>query len=335
MTTLLLTHDPVALDLYYGARALDGLRSLGCTLRLHDGHDPLSGNALIEAADDVDIIISYRGSPGEAAVFDRLPNLAAFMRCAVDIRNVDVDAASRHGILVSKASPGFAASVSELVIGQIIDLARGITKAATCYHQDQVPEATMGLQLAGSTIGIVGYGEIGRHLASLAQALGMAVLVADPYVTVDDDGVRQLALIDLLARADIVVCLVVANEETENLFDAEAFSAMKPGAFFINPSRGNLVDEAALRTALDRGRIKGAALDVGRARDQMPTPSLAAHPKVIATPHVGGLTPAAIEAQSLETVDQVKALLDGRVPDGAVNAAAAHRLERFGIRVSG
>jgi D-3-phosphoglycerate dehydrogenase len=102
---------------------------------------------------------------------------------------------------------------------------------------------------------------------------------------------------------------------------------MKRGALFLNPSRGNLVDEAALLAALEGGQIAGAAIDVGRAPDQMPSPALAAHPKVIATPHVGGLTPAAIEHQSLETVAQAAEILAGRAPQGTVNADAASRLK--------
>ena len=111
---------------------------------------------------------------------------------------------------------------------------------------------------------------------------------------------------------------------------AAAFAAMKPSAFFINASRGNLVDDAALLQALDDGRIAGAALDVGRAPDQMPSPGLARHPRVIATPHIGGLTLPAIEHQSMETVRQVADLVAGRVPTGAVNGARAQRMrERF------
>ena len=104
---------------------------------------------------------------------------------------------------------------------------------------------------------------------------------------------------------------------------------MKTGAFFINVSRGNLVDEAALARALDSGHIAGAALDVGRDPDQMPTPALARHEKVIATPHVGGLTPQAAEHQALETVAQVAEIVKGRAPTGAVNIPQASRLERL------
>ena len=104
---------------------------------------------------------------------------------------------------------------------------------------------------------------------------------------------------------------------------------MKPGAYFINASRGNLVDDDALRAALDSGRLAGCALDVGRAPDQMPMPDLARHPQVIATPHTAGLTLPAIEHQSLETVAQVAEIIKGRAPKGAVNAEQATRLARL------
>ena len=122
------------------------------------------------------------------------------------------------------------------------------------------------------------------------------------------------------AASDYVVCLAVANEQTENLIGQAALARMQPHAFFINLSRGNLVDEAALTAALRENRIAGAAMDVGRALDQMPTPELAKLPNVIATPHIGGLTPPAIESQSLETVRQVEKIIAGEVPVGAVNA---------------
>ncbi len=108
--------------------------------------------------------------------------------------------------------------------------------------------------------------------------------------------------------------------KTENLIGQAALARMQPHAFFINLSRGNLVDEAALAAALREKRIAGAAMDVGRALDQMPTPELAQLPDVIATPHIGGLTPPAIESQSLETVRQVEKIIAGEIPVGAVNA---------------
>ncbi len=326
-----LTHTADALENYYGPRALAALREVA-EVRLNQTGRHLAGRELAEAAAGCQAIVSYRQSPGEAVTFGHAPDLVAFLRCAVDIRNVDVEAASAAGVLVTRATPGFIPSVAELVLGQMVDLARGIGAAAASYHRGEVPVARMGRQLNGSTLGIIGYGAIARYLAPLGLALGMRVLVTDPFAKVENPRIEQVGQDRLLAESDFIVCLAVADEQTENLLNAAAFSRMKRGAFFLNPSRGNLVDEAALRAALDSGHLAGCAMDVGRAPDQMPMPELAAHPKVIATPHTGGLTPAAIEHQAFDTVRQVTALAEGRLPDHTVNAGKAHRLSRLGIK---
>lgn len=328
MARIFLTHPAQARHLYYGDQALAGLRALG-EVRLNETGRELSTPELIEAARDCELIVSYRQTPGEAALFQGLPGLVAFSRCAIDIRNVDVPAAGAQGILVTQASAGFIPAVAEWVIGAMLDLCRGISTSTEAYHAGQVPVAPMGRELRGATLGVIGYGQISRYLCPLGLALGMRVLVSDPYAQVKEPGITQVALPQLLAEADQVVCLAVANEETENLMNAQAFARMKPTAFFINPSRGNLVDEAALLQALESGQLAGCALDVGRAPDQMPTPALARHPRVIATPHVGGLTPQAIEHQALETVAQAAEILAGRAPKGAVNTAQATRLARL------
>jgi D-3-phosphoglycerate dehydrogenase / 2-oxoglutarate reductase len=304
---------------YYGERSLNGLRALA-QIVLHEGDDALDASGLIEAARDVDIIVADRLTEGRGEIFPYLPKLRAFVRCAVDIRNIDVEAASAAGVLVTRAGPGFVQSVAELALGFLVDLSRGISRATADYHAGRMPEVLMGRQLAGSSIGIIGFGSIGRYLAPLVRSLGMTVLVADPFVTIADADIQHVSLEDLLERSDYVVCLAVANENTENLIGQAALARMQPHAFFINLSRGNLVDEAALTAALRENRIAGAAIDVGRARDQMPTPELAQLRNVIATPHIGGLTPPAIESQSLETVRQVQAIINGGVPPGAVNA---------------
>jgi D-3-phosphoglycerate dehydrogenase len=313
---ILLTHSPEALELYYGPRAVAGLKEVG-DVQLHRGSTPLEGENLVKAATDCDLIVSYRQSPGPAALFERLPKLKAFLRCAIDIRNVDVAAASKAGVLVTQASAGFVTSVSELVIGLLVDLSRGITRSTIEYRSGHVPGATMGKELKGSTLGVIGYGAIGREVVRVARALGMRVLISDPYVK----DVEQTPFDELLKESDYVVPLAVATPETENFMNRSSFAKMKRGAFFINVSRGNLVDEAALEAALDSGQIAGCAMDVGRAPDQMPTPRLAARPDVIATPHTAGLTVPAIEHQSLETVAQAGEIVRGRVPKGAVNAA--------------
>jgi D-3-phosphoglycerate dehydrogenase len=315
---VLLAHTPQMRRQYYGERSLGGLRAVA-DVKLHEGDDALDAAHLIDAAQDVDIIVADRLTEGRGEIFAKLPKLRAMVRCAVDIRNIDVAAASAAGVLVTRAGPGFIQSVTELALGFMVDLSRGVSRATADYHAGRKPEVAMGRQLAGSSLGIIGYGSIGRNLAGIAKALGMRVLVADPFAAVDDAGIEHLPLDDLLARSDYVVCLAVANEQTENLIGAAALARMQRHAFFINLSRGNLVEEAALAAALRENRIAGAAMDVGRALDQMPTPELARLPNVIATPHIGGLTPPAIESQSLETVRQVGAIIKGEVPVGAVN----------------
>ena len=312
---ILLTHSPEALANYYGERALAGLRALG-EVKLNEKKNALEGEALIAAATGCDLIVSYRQSPGPAQAFERLPKLIAFLRCAIDLRNVDVPAASRAGVLVTQASAGFITSVAEQVFGFMIDLSRRVTDYSSSYRSRKVPEATMGRELRGSMLGVIGYGAIGREVARIGKALGMRVLVYDPYVT----NIKTDSLEKLLSESDYVVPLAVATPETENLMNAAAFAKMKKGAYFINVSRGNLVDEAALEAALDSGHLAGCAMDVGRAPDQMPTPRLAARPDVIATPHAAGLTLPAIEHQSLETVAQAAQIVKGKAPKGAVNA---------------
>ena len=310
---ILLTHSPKALANYYGERALAGLRAVG-EVELNEG-ETLEGDALIAAARDCALVVSYRQSPAPAALFERLPRLVAFLRCAIDIRNVDVAAASRAGVLVTHASAGFVTAVAEQVFGFMIDLSRGISRYSGLYHRNSVPEAGMGRELKGSTLGVIGYGAIGREVARIGKALGMRVLVSDPYVK----DVEHTPFDELLRESDYVVPLAAATPETENLIGKSALEKMKRGAFLINCSRGNLVDEAALEAALDSGQLGGCAMDVGRAPDQMPTPRLAARADVIATPHSAGLTLPAIEHQSLETVAQAAEIVRKRIPRGAVN----------------
>lgn len=317
---ILLTHANAMRRQYYGERALAALRALG-EVRLHEHDEPLEPAGLIAAAQGIDVIVSDRMTIGPAEVFAGLPGLKAFLRVAVDIRNIDVDAASKAGVLVTRANPGFMQSVSEMALGYMIDLSRDITPSVMAYRAGRQPEIRMGRQLAGSTVGIIGFGSIGRCLADLTAKIGMRVLIHDPYATVADGRFAQVDLDTLLAESHYVVCLVVANDATENLMDASVFGRMRRDAVFLNLSRGNLVNDADLVAALREGRIAGAAMDVGRAPDQMPMPEIAALPNVIATPHTAGLTPPAIEAQAFDTVGQVAALAKGEVPPGAVNAA--------------
>ena len=328
MTRVFVTHPADKQEQYFGTKATNALRAIA---EPHFNPEPrdLSTEELIAAASGCAALIAYRQTPGPEALFRNLPDLVAFIRCAVDIRTVDVEAASAQGVLVTQASPGYAPAVSEWIIAVMVDLARGISRYAEAYHGHAPLAPFMGRELRGSTLGVIGFGHIGRTLTELSLAFGMHVLVTTPRPVPPRQGVRQVPLAELLAGADFVVCLAPANAETHNLMNAPAFAAMKPGAFFINAARGELVDDSALLQALDSGHLAGCALDVGRAPDQMPTLALAQHPRVLAAPHIGGLTLPAIEHQAMETVQQVADLVQGRVPAGAVNLQHASRLQAF------
>jgi D-3-phosphoglycerate dehydrogenase len=262
MPRIFLTHAPDMLRNYYGERALAGLRKLA-EVRTNQTGVVLDAAALASAARGCEVVVSDRQTAAPAEFFRQADDVAAFLRCAVDIRNIDVDAASAAGVLVTRAGPGFAASVAEMAVGMMVDLSRGVSGAVLAYRAGRAPEVKMGRQLKGSTLGIIGYGAIGRYLAPLGLALGMRVLVADPYQSVENPAFIKVELARLLAESDFVVCLALASEETENLMNGGAFARMKRSAFFINLSRGNLVDETALSRALDAGQIAGAAMDVG------------------------------------------------------------------------
>lgn len=323
---ILLAHADEERALYYGDEALAGLRAID-GVRLNSSGQPLEGDAFVAAASGCAIIVGDIKALADARLFASAPDLIAYVHGHVDARRVDVAAASENGILVTRASPGFGPAVAELVIGFMIDLTRGITRSTLMSRAGESPQTTISSQLSSRVLGIIGYGHIGRHVATLARAMGMRVLVNDPYVRVDADaGVEQVSFDHLLGTADFVVPLAVATPETVNLIDAAALARMKPGAFLINVSRGELVDEAALERALDRGVIAGAALDVGLDSFRMPAPRLAARDDVLSTPHIGGVTPEAIRYQALETVRQAAAILAGDIPTGAVNADRATRL---------
>lgn len=325
MTRIFLTHTPHARETYYGDRALQALRQLG-ELSINPHDDPLDDPArLIAAAAGAEIVVAARHTPAPAAFFAAMPDLRAICRVAVDISTIDVDAASRHGVLVTRATPGFVPAVAELALGFMVDLARGISGSVGAYRAGIAPTIGRGRQLQGATLGIIGYGAIGQRLAELGLALGMTVVVSDPYAT-PGANIRATTLPVLLESADFVVCLALSTPETQNLMDDDAFARMRRGAFFINLSRGGLVDEAALERALQTGRLGGVAMDVGRAPDQMPSLHLAARADVLATPHIGGLTQEAVEHQAFDSVRQVAEIVKGHMPPGAVNAEAARRL---------
>lgn len=318
------THNPEDLNAYY-ARALPEMQAIA-DVTLNPLDRDLSTTELIEAAHGCQVIVAHRSTPGDAVVFAADPGLLAFLRCAVDISTIDVAAATEAGVLVAHADKSFVASTAELALGLLLDCARNIAASTVDYRAGIEPPQRPGWQLAGQTAGILGYGAIGSHLASLLAAVGMEVLVHDPFVEASTPGITFTNQATVLGQADVVFPLAQAIPETENLIGGPELARMKPGATLINVSRGELLDEDAVFDALDSGRLAALGLDVGRAADQRPSHRLAAHARTVATPHLGGLTPQNADAQAASSVEQVAAMIAGVMPPRSVNASRATRL---------
>jgi D-3-phosphoglycerate dehydrogenase len=326
MIRILLTHPPHARQ-WYGAKALDSLSSLGEVVTREVNRD-WELDELLEVASSCDVVVSDRSTPAPAVFFEGAESVVALVRCAMDVRNIDLESASANGVLVTHAGPGFVAAVAEWILGQMVNLARSLPDYLLDYRRGRVPDPVMGRQLSGKVVGIIGFGNIGRYLAPVLKAMGMTILVHDPRVEVPRDLADSVDFLMLLKTSDVIVCLAAHTDATENMIDSQALATMKSGALFINASRGGLVDEEALEHALDSGKLGGVALDVGRDFDNLPSLRLARRPDVVATPHIGGMVPEAIEFQALQTVDQVGKILSGTLPEGALNPEAALRLQK-------
>jgi len=225
---------------------------------------------------------------------------------------------------VAHADKSFVASTAELALALMLDVSRNVSASAVDYHAGREPPQRPGVQMSGRTAGIIGLGAIGSHLAELLAAIGMEVIAHDPHVA--SSPVELVELDDLLGRSDYVLPLAASTPETENLIGERELAAMKVGAYLINVSRGELLDEDAVADALDSGHLGGLGMDVGRAADQRPSADLAARPGVVATPHLGGLTPENADAQAASSVEQMEAILDRRMPPRTVNPESASRL---------
>ena len=318
------THNPEDLDAYY-AKALVELRKIADVV-LNPTDRDLTTPELIEAANGCEVIVAHRATPGEAELFAELPDLLAFLRCAVDISTIDVDAASTAGVLVGQADKSFVPSTAEIALALLMDTARSVSESTVDYRNGVQPGQRPGRQLRGQTAGVIGYGAVGSYLADLLVGIGMDVLVTDPFVQDVREPAKRVELDELLTSSDAVFPLAPANEDTHHLIGAKAIAAMKPGATLINVSRGELLDEAAVGAALDSGHLGALGMDVGMAADQRPSIELAGRAGVVATPHLGGLTPENADAQALSSVEQISAMIAGDMPPRTVNEADATRL---------
>ena len=280
----------------------------------------LCGPAMEAMADAVGIIASNVRWDGPR--FDRMPHVRVLSRSGIGYDGVDVAAATARGIVVCVAAEAPTVSTAEHTVALILAAAKRLVPNQLRLRAGSGDYfgASEAIELAGRTLGLVGYGRIARRVRRAAVALEMEVVACDPYVSVADAAdVELVPFTELLRRADVISVHAPLTSDTRHLFDASAFAAMRAGVVFVNAARGGLVDHDALIAALDAGQVGAAALDV---TDPEPLP--AGHPllhrdDVLVTPHIASATDAGKLRLYQHAIENALAVLEGRTPPHVIN----------------
>jgi D-3-phosphoglycerate dehydrogenase len=294
---------------------------------------------VIAAAQASDIVVTQM-APFTAEVFDACPDLKLVGVCRGGPVNVDLDAATAAGVVVSFAPGRNAQAAAEFTIGLILAAMRKITTTDAALKQgdwrgDFYAWENVGTELAGATVGLVGYGAIARIVARILNGFGSTVIAFDPYTdpaSLAMDSVESVALDDLLRRSVVVSLHARLTDETRHMIDADALALMPEGAVLVNAARGDLMDYAPLPDLLRSGRLGALGLDV---YDIEPPPAdwpLFDAPNVVVSPHLAGATrQTAIRAAEIVAAD-VSAFLSGRRPAHVANPAVLERLDLTEVR---
>jgi len=280
---------------------------------------------LINDIADADALLVRSATKVTKDVIDAAHKLKIIARAGSGVDNVDLEAASARGVIVTNAPGGNSISVAEHALALMLALARSISTADNAMKQQRwEKKSLLGAELRDKTLGIVGFGRIGQALAHRARAFGMRIIAHDPFISaqVADDLDVELADLDTLCgRADYISLHLPNTEQTLRLFNADRFAKCKKGVRIINTARGELIDEAALLAALQSGHVGGAGLDVFQ--KEPPTDwALASFPRVVATPHIAASTAEAQELVGLDVAAGVRDYLQHGVVRNAVNFAS-------------
>jgi phosphoglycerate dehydrogenase-like enzyme len=292
------------------------LTDAGCRLRMAPKLGHREPAELIELLDGVRAAI-VSTDPFAADVLAAAPALRLIARVGVGTDSIDIEAATGHGIGVCTTPGANASATADHTVALMLAALRRIPEHDRAVRAREWPrgaEATP-WELTGATVGIVGFGSIGRLVAERVRGFGARVLVADPRFR---DGV---ALEELLAASDVVTLHAPLTDDTVALLDAGRLALMRPGAVLVNTARGGLVDEDALVDALERGRLRAAALDVF-AHEPPVSERLLALPSTVLSPHLGGVSDRSVAAMTELATSAVLTLRAGGIPDGLVNPAA-------------
>jgi D-3-phosphoglycerate dehydrogenase len=282
-----------------------------------------SEEELAERIGDYEGILIRSATKMNAELIDRADRLRVIGRAGVGVDNVDVEAATRRGIVVANAPQSNVVTAAEHTMAMLLALARNIPQAHSSLIAGRWERAKFsGVELYEKTLGIVGFGRIGQLVAHRAKGFGMRVLAFDPFVSAEryrELGVEKAANSEeVYAQADFVTIHLPKTPETQNWIDAEAFAKMRDGVRVLNVARGGLIDEAALKDALDSGKVGGAALDVFPTEPMTEHP-LFGYPNVVVTPHLGASTAEATDRAGYQSAEQIVAALTGGVVTTAVN----------------
>jgi D-3-phosphoglycerate dehydrogenase len=272
-----------------------------------------------------------------AKILERATALKVIGRAGIGVDNVDIPAATARGVIVMNTPFGNSITTAEHAIAMMFALAREIPAAdASTQAGKWEKNRFMGVEITGKVLGIIGCGNIGAIVADRAQGLHMRVIAFDPFLSPEraiDLGVEKVELDELLARADIITLHTPLTEKTRNILSAEALARTKKGVRIVNCARGGLVDEAALRAALESGHVAGAAFDVFTAEPATENP-LFGHPHVVCTPHLGAATTEAQENVALQVAEQmsdylIKGAISNAVNFPSITAEEAPRLRPY------
>ncbi len=278
---------------------------------------------LLQLIDDARALLVRNQTRVTADVIAAGPRLIVIGRAGAGLDNIDTNAATEAGVVVTFTPSENAISVAELTIGFMLSLSRELPAADVSTKAGGWERKRFtGVELYGKTLGLVGYGRIARLVAERAQAFGMTIVAFDPYL--DEADAQLLPLDEVLVHSDYVSCHMPATAETRGMLSRERLTKMKPSAFFINAARGEVVDESALIEALQDKRIAGAALDV-RADEPPATGGLNDMPNVILTPHVGAFTHEAQDRVVASMCLDIATVLDGQPAANAFAIASPAR----------
>jgi D-3-phosphoglycerate dehydrogenase len=285
----------------------------------------LSPEELIEKIKEYDALVIRSGTKVTADVIKAADRLKVIGRAGVGIDNVDVEAASKKGIIVLNTPGGNTISAAEHTIAMMLALARNIPQANAALHNGEWNRKKYtGVEFFNKTLGVVGLGRVGAEVAARMKSFGMQILAYDPFVTEERAKQMGITLADLetvLRGGDFITVHTPLTNETRNLIDEDEFNIMKPGVRIVNCARGGIINEAALAKAVADGKVTGAAVDVFTKEPPTGNPLLEQE-RIILTPHLGASTAEAQVNVALAVADQILAIAKGGLPTNAINMPA-------------